>query len=110
MLGSGPLHSSGLLYVCILAVGALERADKLASWASQLPQEDLDARELKKAEKVLGLGLPPGRNPATVQKPRKQPLDLPAALVPRQLALVVTLAIASRPVRGDQVDAALGGE
>jgi hypothetical protein len=46
-----------------------------------MPKQDADASELDEAEKVGGVSLPAIRDPAIVEQPREQTLDLPAASV-----------------------------
>lgn len=68
-----------------------------------MPEQEVKAGELNKAEEVLDVVLPSGDEAAEVVHPGEEPFYFPAPTVAAQLASILSMASAL-PVRRDQFD------
>ena len=68
---------------------------------SQTPaEEDEETGEMDEAEEVVGVAFVTDEQAAGVAEPGKEPLDLPAASVPAELAAVLRLELATVAAMG----------
>jgi hypothetical protein len=75
-----------------------------------MPEEHVKAGKVDEAEEVLDVVFPSGDEAAEVVHPGKEPLHFPAFSITAQLAAILSSALASTPVRGNQFDSVVFSE